>query len=85
MFTQLKEAAIEMSEAKSEQEIDLNVFSVCNKLVREITLFLPLGEAISALNHSLTLLEKNKNNQLEPQDFGELGNDFSSQVQRMTA
>ena len=84
MFNQLKEAAIEMNQVQDEREVDNSVFRVCNQLVREITLFLPLGEAINALNHSLVLLDKTKNSQLEPQDFGDIGNDFSSQVQRMT-
>ena len=78
MFTQLKEVAIKMVDAKTEKDIDNYVFRVCNELMREITLFLPLSEAISALNHSLMLLDKNKSNQLEPQDLDAVGEDFSS-------
>jgi hypothetical protein len=78
MFNQLKEAAIEMNHVQDERDVDNSVFRVCNQLIREITLFLPLSEAINALNHSLVLLDKTKNSQLEPQDFGDIGNDFSS-------
>jgi hypothetical protein len=78
MFTQLKEVAIKMVDAKTEKDIDNYVFRVCTELMREITLFLPLSEAIGALNHSLMLLDKNKSNQLEPQDLDAVGEDFSS-------
>lgn len=84
MFGQLKEAAKNMNDARDESDVDHCVFKVCNQLVREITLFLPAGEAINALNHSLVLLDKTKNSQLEPQDLNDMGNDFSSRVQRIT-
>ncbi len=61
MFNQLKEAAIEMNHVQDERDVDNSVFRVCNQLIREITLFLPLSEAINALNHSLVLLDKTKN------------------------
>lgn len=62
-----------MLDAKSEKDIDVCVYKVCSDLMREITLFLPLGEAISALNNSLLLLDKNKSSQLEPQDLDAVG------------
>jgi hypothetical protein len=67
-----------MIDARTTQEIDSNVFRVCSQLMREITLFLPITEAIGALNHSLTLLDKLKDDQLEPQDLNAIGLDFSS-------
>jgi hypothetical protein len=66
MFTKLKEVAITLVDVKTEKEADTYMYRVCSELVQEITLFLPQVEAIGTLNHSLMLLEKNKNSQLEP-------------------
>ena len=51
------------------------MFKVCKEMIREITLFLPISEAINSLNHSLILLDKSKD-QIEPQDLGGGHNDF---------
>ena len=59
------------------------MFKVCKEMIREITLFLPISEAINSLNHSLTLLDKSKD-QIEPQDLGGGHKDFSTEVKTIT-
>ena len=58
----LKEAKSKfiLEEVKGDQDIDSVVFGACQEMVREITLFLPKGEAINTLNHSLILLDKSQ-------------------------
>jgi hypothetical protein len=58
MMKYLKEATISLQEAKTAESIDQVVFLTCKELVREITLFLPLAEAISTINYSMIILEK---------------------------
>lgn len=78
IFIQLKDCAIEMNDVSDDKEVDDSVFKVCKQLIRDIALFLPFSEAINSINHSLIILEKTKNSQLEPQDFGEVDTNVSS-------
>lgn len=60
MMKHLKEATVQLESARVEKDVDGVVFNSCREIVREVTLFLPIHEAISTLQNTIGLLEKSK-------------------------